>query len=63
MKSNAQSTELTKLEKYLNHKKANCIREADKTLSDFKSDLTEQIYNREDVIHFFFIFKDLNFSG
>lgn len=53
MKSNAQPAELAKLEKYLTHKKANCLKEADKTLSDFKSDLTEQIYNREDVFIFF----------
>jgi len=49
MKSNAQPAELTKLQKYLDLKKKNCLREADKTLNDFKSDLTEQIYNREDV--------------
>ena len=54
MKSN---TELTKLQNYLNHKKTNCLKEADRTLDDFKADLTEQIYNREDVFYIPFFLK------
>lgn len=56
MKSNTHQSELNKFTNYLKSKKENCLKEADLTLKDFKSDnLSGEIYNKEDVTNLLFI--------